>query len=89
MMGMRTFLRILVAAVLGGSASGVAQQYLAQRQSGAPDELVVATTTSPILAGTIAGLLAPRQYKMLAAFGVAAIVGLAPNDPVDVLLTEG
>lgn len=85
---MRTFLRVLVAAVLGGAASSVSRQYADQQKSGVPDEFVVATTSTPILVGTAAGLLAPRGYKTVTAFSVAAAVGLVPNDPVDALVSQ-
>jgi len=85
---MRVFLRVLVAAVVGGSMSSYAQLYVAQQKTGELNELAFEPATTPIVVGTLAGLVAPRQYRLMAAFVASALVGLLGRDPIEELVSD-
>lgn len=87
-MSMRVFLRVLVAAVVGGSVSSYAKQYVVQRNTDEPQELVFEPATTPIVVGTLAGLVAPRQYRLIAAVVVSALSGLIGRDPIEELVAD-
>lgn len=86
---MRTLIRLLVTAVLGGVAGSVIRHVIDQRDNAEPDELVIATTTTPILAGTVAGLLAPKRWKVFVAFVVSANTAAnLKTEPVDAFVQQ-
>ncbi len=86
---MRTLIRLLVTAVVGGVAGSVIRHAIDQKDSGKTDDLVIATTTTPILAGTVAGLLAPKRWRVLVALGVSATVAAnLRTEPVDAFVQQ-
>lgn len=88
-MGMRLLIRLLVTAVLGGVAGSVIRHAIDEKNNAEPDDLVIATTTTPILAGTVAGLLAPKRWRMLVALLVSANVAAnLKTEPVDAFVQQ-
>ncbi len=87
---MRTLIRLLVTAVLGGVAGSVIRHVIDQRDNEeAAGELVIATTTTPILAGTVAGLVAPKRWRVLVALLVSANVAAnLKTEPVDAFVQQ-
>ena len=88
-MGMRTLIRLLVTAVLGGVAGSVIRHVVDQKDNETTEDLVIATTTTPILAGTVAGLLAPKRWRVLVALVVSANVAAnLKTEPVDAFVQQ-
>ncbi len=86
---MRTLIQVLVAAVLGGVAGSVIRHIVDQQDKEEAGELVIATTTTPILAGTLAGLVAPRRGKVAVALIVSANVAAnLKTEPVNALIQQ-
>lgn len=82
---MRLILRLLVVAVVGGAAGSALRQYRAA-DAGEPAEIVLATTTTPIVAGFLAGLLSPKRLRTLVGLAVSGAVAAAiDEDPIDQL----
>ena len=76
-------------ATLGGAAGAAIRQFVDAREAGDAGprgELTIAASPTPIVAGTVAGLLLPR-WKAAAAFIVGANVGAnLRDDPLSELL---
>jgi hypothetical protein len=88
-MGMRLLIRLLATAVLGGVAGSVIRHAIDERNNAEPEDLVIATTTTPILAGTVAGLLAPKRWRLLVALLVSANVAAnLKTEPVDAFVQQ-
>jgi methylthioribose-1-phosphate isomerase len=86
---MRTLIQVLVAAVLGGVAGSVIRHVVDQKDKEATGELVIATTTTPILAGTLAGLVAPKRGKVAVALIVSANVAAnLKTEPVNAVIRQ-
>lgn len=86
---MRTLIRLLVTAVLGGVAGSVIRHVIDQKDNDNPDDLVITTTTTPILAGTVAGLVAPRKWRVFVALVVSANVAAnLRTEPVDAFVQQ-
>ena len=84
---MRAFLRLLVLAVVGGLAGSAIRQMVDQKRTGETAEIVVAASTTPIVAGTLAGLLAPRKWRVLVVLLVSSNVAAnLKDDPLDPLI---
>ena len=74
-------------AVIGGAVGSAMRQMADQKRTGESAEIVVAASTTPIVAGTLAGLLTPRKWRVLVVLLVSA--NLAANlkdDPLDPLI---
>lgn len=84
---MRVFLRVLTAAVVGGSVSAYAQQYFEQEKTGDVSDLTFEPATTPMVVGTLAGLLAPRRYRLGAALVASALAALLRGDPLEEFLS--
>lgn len=88
-MDMRLLIRLLVTAVLGGVAGSVIRHAIDEKNNDEPKDLVIATTTTPILAGTVAGLLAPKRWRLLVALLVSAnIAANLKTEPVDAFVQK-
>ena len=86
---MRTLIQILVAAVLGGVAGSVIRHFVDQKDKEEAGELVIATTATPILAGTLAGLVAPKRGKVAVALVVSANVAAnLKTEPVNAFIQQ-
>lgn len=72
------FLRVLLAAVVGGGASTYVQQYARHE-----DEADFVPATTPIVVGTLAGLIAPPERRLLVALVSSAVVALVRDDLID------
>jgi len=60
-----------------------------QKDNGEAGELVIATTTTPILAGTLAGLIAPKRAKVAVALIVSANVAAnLKTEPVNAFIQQ-
>ena len=60
------------------------RQMFEQKRNGESKEITVATSTTPILAGTVAGLLAPKKWRVPAALVVSLNAGAnLTSDPMD------
>lgn len=80
---MRFVLRLLVVAVAGGAAGSALRQWRTA-DAGEPADIVVATTTTPIVAGFVAGFLAPSKLRTVAGLIVSGVVALTVDqDPID------